>query len=102
MNKIMTEPDFILPASITVIDQEAFMGTNPCYVYIKSGKNEISIMKNAFSGINSLQYVYIPENVISIDDHAFDETNCTIITPEGSYADSWAERNHFVVRHSAP
>lgn len=63
-----------LPASLTVIESEAF------------------------TGLPNVDAVSIPATVTSIADDAFD-TGIVIIAPAGSYAESWANDHGFTVNH---
>ena len=66
-----------------------------------NGIQEIVITDNIttveWSGLDSsgLKYVYIPQNVVSIDTHAFgyNTKNLTIYGVEGSYAEEFAKNN---------
>jgi len=79
-----------LPASTRTVGTEAFIGVKATVIRIPYGCTTISA--RAFANITSLDTVYIPESVTSIAASAFDGCgDFTIICPEGSYAEGFAE-----------
>ena len=90
INVKKTDPDFIFPSEIEVIDVYACEGIAAKYIFIPEGTKDIVIKEGAFSNNITLRYIYVPSNVREIAGNAFQNTNCTIITPKGSYAEQWA------------
>ena len=87
------EPTFILPAGLTVIEEEAFSGISAQYVKIVSAD---SIGRYAFSGV--LQ-ITLPGTIANIDDNAF--AGCpdlVIFTERGSDTWAWARSHRITVR----
>lgn len=81
--------EFTLPASLTVIEEDAFMGTAADVVTMQDAV--ISIGDFAFANIPTLQSVEIPRSVSFIGDNAFwGSENVAIYGTAGSYAESWA------------
>ena len=78
-----------LPASLTVIEAEAFVGSPAQRVVIPSGCTTISA--RAFANCSDLVRVEIPASVTNIAWDAFSGcTQLTIVAPEGSTAYSFA------------
>ncbi len=87
-------PDFILPSSLTVIEDEAFSGG--AFTYVKLPEGAASIGWHAFADCPNLTYIYIPATTESIDAHAFDgEDRLTIIGVPGSKAETYARLHGF-------
>lgn len=81
---------FYLPASLTAIDDEAFMGDTFDSMYISS--NCTTIGQRAFANCSNLEYLYIPASVTYIQANAF--SNCRkiiLIGPKNSYAEQLAK-----------
>lgn len=88
------EPDFILPASISLIEEESFFGC--AFRYVKLSENTVEIQKDAFSDCGNLKMIYIPESTRIIDTNAFNNVNhLIIIGKEGSYAETYAKEHGF-------
>ena len=89
------EPDFILPASLTYIDDEAFMGCN--FAYVKLSENVACIGKKAFAYCSNLKHIYIPEETATIEADAFEGvTNALVIHgAAGSVAEEYAAAHGF-------
>lgn len=88
-----------IPASVGVINRFAFYSCgNLSKVTIAEGITEIK--EGAFRWCN-LTEVYIPESVTTIGYDVFghNNENLTIITKEGSYADTYAKENGIPVRY---
>jgi hypothetical protein len=91
------DPDFILPTSLTTIEEEAFAGGT--FVYIKLPENAISIGWHAFANCPNLAYIYIPAQTTQIDNQAFGNMQgLTIFGTPGSYAQSYAMDHGFIFR----
>ena len=89
------EYDLILPASLTVIDEEAFAGGS-AFTCVKLSDNTESIGSRAFASCANLEYIYIPAKTTSIADDAFNiGSGLTIIGKEGSYAEVYAGEKGF-------
>ena len=82
-------PDFVLPASLTAIEVEAFSGDAFTYVLIPAGVETIG--SSVFANCPNLQYVEFAGSDTLISDNAFGgRTDFTIIAPAGSTAATWA------------
>ena len=88
-------PDYVFPSSLQLIDEEAFSGAPIKYAYIPDGKGNIKINKHAFANCNRLILLRLPSNVTYIDPEAFGNTSVVLIVKSGSYAEGWAETNHY-------
>ncbi len=83
-----------IPEGVSFIEAEAFSGVEmPLCIVIQDKVTEIE--SGAFENCGSLWAVYIPDSVTKIADGAFDADNShlTIIAPEGSTAENYAESN---------
>ena len=84
---------FNFPASLTLIDDEAFSETAVKTVVLPDGF--LHIGDRAFSNTAYLSDVYIPKTTEHIADSAFSECcGFTIHGVDGSYASRWAEKHH--------
>ena len=91
---IMSGPDFVLPAALAEIGDEAFMGG--AFSYVKLSENTTAIGKNAFADCPNLTYIYIPATTTSIAQDAFGtRTSLTILGKADSTAQSFAEDHSF-------
>lgn len=87
-------PDFVLPAALTTIGEEAFAGGAFSYAHLPDGVTRIE--KRAFADCPNLHDVDIPESATSIDPTAFaGVTGLTIHGVDGSYAESYASQYGF-------
>lgn len=87
-------PDFILPAALKEIDEEAFADCAFGYVHIPDGVTRIE--RRAFADCPNLHDVDIPESATSIDPTAFAGTSgLTIHSADGSYAEFYAGKYGF-------
>lgn len=90
----LTEPDFILPAALTEIDEEAFAGGAFTYAHIPDGTMRIE--RRAFADCPNLKDVDIPASATSIDPTAFADTSgLTIHGTDGSFAEFYANKYGF-------
>ncbi len=88
------EPDMILPASLELIEEEAFEGGTFRYVVLSDGVT--SIRKRAFAACHNLKDIYIPETAVTIATDAFDgTTGLTIHGIKGSYAEFYAKKHGY-------
>ena len=100
-NSCMTLASITLPPSITSIRPYTFIY---CFalkeIYIPDGVTEIG--EWAFEETYQLQKVYIPSSVQAIGDRAFGmmNSNLTIVTPSGSFAEAYAAENGFRVENA--
>ena len=79
-------PDFILPAALTTIEDEAFIGG--AFIYVKLPDKAVSIGWHAFADCPNLMYIYIPAQTTEIDEEAFGTMqNLTIFGETGSNLD---------------
>ena len=91
---VWATPDLILPASLKIVEEEAFAGG--AFTYVKLPNTTQEIHRRAFTDCPNLKYVYIPENTTRIDSSAFASAEgMTIIGAEGSYAEFYAQKYHF-------
>jgi len=82
--------DAVMPASLTEIQAEAFVGMNFRTVDL-TGAYVDSIGSRAFADCGALTLVYLPKSVRFIADDAFEGCdNLTIFCPAGSYAHRYA------------
>lgn len=86
---------FTLPASLQVIEEEAFAGT--AIERTELPESVTAVGDGAFSGIPGLASVTVPAtDHLTISDSAFSGSGGVIIRgEEGSYAQEWADRNGF-------
>ncbi|MBR2527745.1 MAG: RICIN domain-containing protein, partial [Blautia sp.] len=83
------KPDFILPASLTAIEEEAFAGG--VFRYAQLPENARAIRTKAFADCERLKHIYIPEATNTIAADAFDGVkDLTIHGIDGSYAEYYA------------
>lgn len=83
------ESTFVLPASLLVIEDEAFSDTAAESVILPKGFHQIG--DKAFDGMSNLSDVFIPDTTELIADSAFFITeNLTIHGINDSYAEDWA------------
>ena len=93
----LTSGTLILPAALTNIEEEAFMGDTFGYVYL--GSEVTGIGARAFKNCASLVQIYIPASVTSIGEDAFDGCpNVVIVCPSGSAAHNYAVSNNLSYR----
>ena len=94
INEKVPSPDFILPAQLTRIEDEAFTGCT--FIYVKLPEQVVSIGWHAFADCPKLAYIYIPEGTTDIDQDAFGELqSLTIIGVPGTTANSYALEHKF-------
>ena len=92
-------PVFKLPASLQIIEDEAFEGT--ALFAVELPDSVIRIGERAFSDIPTLRTVSVPDSVTYIAKNAFSGSEkVTITASPGSYARTWAKENG-VPFHSA-
>lgn len=85
---------FILPDSLTIIEEEAFMGVPATSVRIPDGAK--SIGSKAFADCPYLRTIYIPSSVTVIADNAFSGvTGLAIYGQKGSLAATFAKTHGF-------
>ena len=90
----MPEFDFRLPAGLIEIEDEAFANLNMTAVFCSD--RLVKIGAYAFNNCTNLRHIYIPENVVSIDDDAFSGCeNLLIWGKAGSTAEQFAIRKGF-------
>ena len=91
---------FILPASLTTIEAEAFAGG--AFSYVKLPEGATTIGSRAFADCPSLRYIYIPEATTGIAADAFSGVSgLTILGKSGSYAEFYAQRNGYAFSPAA-
>lgn len=89
----------VIPSAITVIEEEAYVGVAAEVIICPEGCTTIEAL--AFSGCVNLRTVVISAATTSIADNAFSgsDSNLTVQTPEGSYAESYATAHGYNVIH---
>ena len=92
---VLPEPDFVMPAALTEIDDEAFAGC--AFVYARLSENTTRIGDDAFAGCLNLRFVYIPQAAQDISPSAFDGVpdGLTICGIAGSDAETYANAHGF-------
>ena len=91
------EPDFVLPASLTEIGEEAFAGS--AFRYAALSEQTVRIGSKAFTECRNLAYVRIPNAETVIEADAFDEgSGLTIIGVKGSWVEEYALAHNFAFR----
>ena len=87
-------PDFILPAGLRSIEEEAFAGS--AFRYAVLAENTVSIGSRAFANCPNLIRISIPASTTEIAADAFTgDSGLTVFGKAGSYAETWA-KNHGV------
>ena len=88
--------EFVLPEDLTEIRADAFRHGSFSSVYC--GENISSIDAYAFAENDSLQWIWIPPSVTSINKTAFYgcPSTLSIHGEDGSYAETFADENGFV------
>ena len=90
---VMTNPDMVLPASMTVIGDEAFSGIAASR--IKLGEKVTSIGNLAFADCPNLKEIYIPATTTTISSNAFNNVeNLVIYGYEESKAEQYANEKN--------
>ena len=85
-------PDFILPASLTTIETEAFAGG--AFTCVQLPEVTTVIGSRAFAGCPNLSYIYIPGATETIAEDAFSGVSgLTILGRSDSYAKTYAQQN---------
>ena len=85
---------FVMPASLRIIEENAFEGTKVAEVLL--AENVERIESRAFAGADSLSSIYFSGAVCHISDRAFDGvSNLTVIGPQGSFIQEWAQAKAF-------
>lgn len=85
-------PEFKLPASLEVIEEEAFEGT--AIVRVEVPESVSMIGDRAFANVKTLRSIRITIHTNQISASAFEGSNgVTICAPPGSYAKAWARAN---------
>ena len=88
----LANPDFVLPAALTSIQDEAFASARFRAVKLPDGLKKIG--PGAFRNCARLEQIEIPASVVSIADDAFEGTGGFVIyCPEGSYAGEYAAQH---------
>ena len=83
---------FTLPASMEVIEEEAFAGTAIENVEFPESLTEVG--DRAFADNPDLEIVTFPATeILTVSDSAFENSDVMIRGVEGSYAEEWAEWN---------
>ena len=89
-------PDFVLPEDIRTIEQEAFAGSDTSIVEIPASAVPVTIESGAFANCRNLSRIYIPANVTSIAEDAFDPHIALVVFGnDNSPAKRYAETNGY-------
>lgn len=90
----MDTPDFTLPAFLTSIGDEAFMGISAQVVCIPDSVTAIG--SRAFAGCTALRQICIPASVTEFGEGIFDGCSSTLLIygTAGSPAQGWAVNSH--------
>ena len=87
-------PDFVVPAALKTIEEEAFEGG--AFAFVKLSEETESIQNRAFADCPNLRYIYIPEATESIHRNAFEGiSELTVLGQRGSYAEYYAGSHGF-------
>ena len=79
---------FVMPASLRIIKENAFEGTNAAVVLLS--ENVETIESRAFANASSLSYIYFPSATRYISDDAFEGvSDLTIMGPQNSFIQEW-------------
>ena len=88
---ILPEKTLCPPATLTEIEADAFEGVKNVECVDLSSTNVTLIATGAFSGMDALQYVLLPETDLEIEFGAFNLSNDILfIVKAGSFAEQWA------------
>ena len=94
------ESDMLLPGNLTKIEEEAFM--NMSVITVRCPETLTEIGSGAFRNCRKLRNIYIPADVQTIANDAFDGcTNLIIWGEAGSYAEIYAEEKGIRFAESA-
>lgn len=86
-----------LPEQLVSVEEEAFTGC-PAQCIVLNDRCE-SIGCRAFAECSDLILIEIPASVTAIADDAFEgAANAVVVTPEGSFAESWADQHEMACR----
>ena len=76
---VWVQPDLILPASLTEIEEEAFASCD--FTFVKLSENTLTVGPRAFADCPNLKYIYIPAET-TVDPTAFENVEgLTIFRP---------------------
>ncbi|MBR1822345.1 MAG: leucine-rich repeat protein [Clostridia bacterium] len=94
VSKTNLEPDAILPAALTSIEEEAFAGSS--FVYVRLSDKATYIGKRAFADCPNLKHIYIPPRTTAIENDAFEGVSGLVIHgSSGSFAEDYADAHGF-------
>ena len=88
----------LLPDSIVAIGEKAFLGCENLEVVYVKGNSLKKLDTSVFSMCGKLKYIELPASVDEINPLGL--ASVTIITPAGSYAETYANQNEFEVKNS--
>lgn len=91
---VWLEPEILTPASLRVIEEEAFMEDRFTFVYLPDGVEAIS--ERAFADCVDLRYIRIPATITDISETAFENvSDLTLIGKKNSFAEIYAKKTGF-------
>lgn len=91
---VWEQADFYLPASLTLIEEEAF--ENCAFRFVKLSENTSEIQYHAFADCKNFAYIYIPPMTTVIDPEAFGNMqSLTILGKTGTTAETYARNHNF-------
>ena len=79
-----------IPSTLTVLP-ESFLNQGACQPWIVIPDGVTGLSRRFLWVSHWVQYVYVPESVVSFGDQIMTDKNLRIYTPEGSPASRWAE-----------
>ena len=85
-------PDFVTPSNLTTIEEAAFEGTKPTYVWLTDGVT--SIGDGAFAACPDLRFVRVPSSCTSFGDLAFPSGTCLLVDWFGAPAADYAQQHN--------
>lgn len=90
---------FVLPASLEIIEEEAFEETAVTTAVFQN--NVIYISDQVFASASKLRSVFIPPSTEFIGENAFpDNTDLIVFSVKGSYAEKWANEHQIPFKDS--
>ena len=96
VDRILVEPDFILPKALQIIEEEAFCGGS--FVCLMVPENVLTVGKRAFADCPNLQQVIIMnDNTVFADDAFTGLEDIIFVCGAGSYAERYALDHDYLI-----